>query len=221
MARLSLRALQTKLLGAALLFSLALVFSCSGNKEEEASQTPAITQELLELASLQVSDLPDGWMLVPPDSLQSTVDASCGIDLLNLGNPAAANEVYFQQSAVGPFFFEILQGYEEAEAIRLWIQAATELEACSETRSLLEDGSEMVFQVTPIDIFEAGDEVLGLQVSQVDTSTPLTAHLVLVRSSEVILVFLYLTLGGLADIEILEDLIERAVAKLDGVRRAS
>jgi hypothetical protein len=193
---------------------LLLVAACDGDDKDEGFE---VEQADLDRAVLTGADLPSGWGLSLPESLTQSdgSDATCGIDLGHWGTPSASVDAFFQRSQNGPYFYQLMNAYSEVEASRLWDSTVKAINQCPESRGAY-DGVELNFRFSALGVTRVGDESVAVKGVLVGPETPVTAHLLLVRRSAVLAAFMHLTIGPPPDVKTTEDLVSRAVNKLDG-----
>ena len=191
----------------ALIASAAILSGCGASGASDSASQPSataeatttttvapITQEQLNAALLQVSDLPAGYSAVASADSTSPGSSTAGDfckeannalrNSPNDGGPAARN-IGFQKSRFGPILVEQL--FVNADAGKLFGIARDALNVCATANTVTDPNGDLAeYTLAPVSFPSHGDEQVAYRITSTSGELQLEGTVVLVRIDNVI-----------------------------------
>lgn len=180
----------------------------------KSSSTAAPRDVALSEVVVQLSDLPTGWSVSPPENEDEADDSFCeGRDPFNEIPPQAEAESSFQQSDFGPFVDSGASLYTDDEASEVMDRLAEMANACQSFMQTEEDGTETTYTTSPLSFPDLGDDTFAFRVSGSTMLGPINLDVAAVREGAIVL---FVGNGGLgaADTQLTEQLLRTMLRRL-------
>lgn len=166
----------------------------------EDSTTTSAAPAALDAVVLQLTDMPTGWSVAPPDEDDDDSDDFCdGADPFNEIEPKEDAESNFQQSEFGPFASSGASIYEDddqaGEVLDLLADMAND---CQSFTQVEDDGTETEYTITPLSFPDLGDDTFAFRMSATTFLGPLTLDGVAVRDGDLVVTIVH---GGIGAVD--------------------
>jgi hypothetical protein len=185
-------------------------------KEKASTTTTASSKDVdLDQVVVQLSDLPTGWSVSPPDSEDETDDSFCeGQDPFNEIKAKEEVESSFQQSDFGPFVASgasIYTGDDQAdEVMGLLTTMANKCQKFTETD---DDGTKTEYTISPLSFPDMADDTFAFRMSAMSPFGPFNLDVAAVRDDDTVVSIINGGIGA-ADSDLTESLMRTMVGRL-------
>ena len=194
-----------------------------------ATDTP-ISEELLQAALLQVTDLPGEWTVTEEESPDSDdplggddptgctyLDEMSSDDeegFLGMGDAVLSVDVEYTSSILGPFLRNAVSQFGSDDDAEDGVDLFREISRrCGELRSANDDGTVTVFTVSDLEVGGDGDRA-GLRMSSSTGLFNVTVAMVILREAEFTSSFIWLGLGDEISESFIQSLADTAYGKI-------
>jgi hypothetical protein len=170
----------------------------------------------LDAAVLRIEDVPTGYAVSPPSN--DTADQGvCNKQPVSKLVPSVVKaQRGFQKATLGPFISEVLLAYADPATAGSAIQTLrSETQGCTSYQQKGSDGTTTNYQLAPLSFPRLGDDTFAVQVNTSGGFFPVTANLVVLRRTNLVLVVA--TVGTLAPAADIEPLVRTALDRTSGL----
>lgn len=170
--------------------------------------SPTPEAAALEQVVVQLSDMPTGWAVSPPEEEESD-DAFCdGLDPFNEVTPQDEAESTFQQSDFGPFVASGASLYKDDDEAAGVMDRLTDMaNTCQSFTQPEDDGTETEYTISALSFPDLGDDTFAFRMAGTTAFGPLNLDVVAVRDGALVLAVINGGLGA-ADSELTESLMQ-------------
>ncbi|MBW3546535.1 MAG: hypothetical protein KY452_00140 [Actinobacteria bacterium] len=206
----------------------------SGDTTGKGDERPAGGLDV-EAAVLTLDDMPAGWTTRPGggDTDDERASLCPGLHRSEIAVDADASaEAKFQKDAAGPFATHFVAVFDHGRAPDVLARARKAVDGCGEIEITQEDGTVIAGGLFPVNFPELGDETFAARLQGTMTGPPddpelaglefpVAADFVLVRNGDALTGISHVAVdagpygGGELDSAVTEELVRRAVGKLD------
>lgn len=174
--------------------------------DEVTTTAEAPADVALDHVVVQLSDMPTGWSVSPPD--EDSDDAFCEErDPFNEVEPQEEAEAAFQQSEFGPFVASGASLYADDDEASQVMGLLTDMaDACQSFTQTEDDGTETEYTIGALSFPDLGDDTFAFRMSGTTPFGPLNLDVVAVREGSIVVAIINGGLGA-ADSELTESLI--------------